>query len=139
MMYILTKCINKLKGVIFMADQYNQAREQGFSIGHFIVRLIVGAVVLAVTAALTPGFSISSLWALILGAVVLAVLDYVVSRLLGRDASPFGRGISGFILAALVIYATQFFVAGYVVSVWGAILGAVIYGIVDLLIPGRAM
>jgi len=122
-----------------MADQYNQTREHGFSISHFIIRLIVGTVVLAVTAALTPGFAISSLWSLILGALVLAVLDYVVSRVLRTDASPFGRGISGFILAAVIIYFTQFLVAGYTVSVWGAILGALIYGIVDLIIPGRAM
>jgi len=122
-----------------MANQYNAARTGTFSITHFIIRLVVGVIVLSITAALTPGFSIAGIWPLIFGAIVLAALDYLVLRMFGLNASPFGRGLSGFILAALIIYVTQFFVAGYSVTVWGALLGALIYGIVDAVIPGRAM
>jgi uncharacterized membrane protein YvlD (DUF360 family) len=122
-----------------MANQYNTARAGTFNITHFLIRLVVGAIVLAITAALTPGFRIAGIWPLILGAAVLALLDYLAFRLLRLDASPFGRGISGFILAAVVIYLTQFFVSGYSVTLWGALIGAVIYGIVDAVIPGRAM
>jgi len=39
----------------------------------------------------------------------------------------------------VIIYVTQFFVAGYNVTIWGAIIGALIYGLVDLIIPGRAL
>lgn len=120
-----------------MADM-NTTNTGNFSITHFIVRLVVGAVVLAITAALTPGFAISSLWSLLLGAVVLAGLDYLASRFLGANASAFGKGITGFIMAAVIIYITQFFVSGYVVSFWGAIIGALIYGIVDAIIPGKS-
>lgn len=122
-----------------MATEYGNAREERFSITHFLIRLIVGAVVLAITAALTPGFRISGIWSLILAAVVLAALDYLALRLLGVNASPFGRGLTGFILAAVIIYITQFFVAGYTVTLWGALIGAIVYGVVDLIIPGRAM
>lgn len=124
-----------------MADeQYQGAKaEQQFNLSHFLIRLVVGAIVLAITAALTPGFSINGIWPLLLGALVLALLDYVASRLIGVDATPFGRGITGFILAAVIIYVTQYFVAGFTVTVWGAIIGALVYGIVDLIIPGRAM
>ena len=122
-----------------MADQFNTARTGAFNITHFIVRVVVGAIVLAITAALTPGFAISGLWSLLLGAVILAALDFLVTRLLGANATPFGRGITGFIMAAVIIYITQFFVAGYAVSLWGALLGALIYGIVDAVIPGKAM
>lgn len=122
-----------------MAEQYSNTKGGTFSITHFIIRLIVGAVVLAITAALTPGFRIAGIWPLLLGALVLAVLDYLVFRLFGVNASPFGRGISGFILAAVIIYATQYFVAGYSVSIFGALIGALVYGIVDAIIPGRAM
>lgn len=119
--------------------QYSETKEGTFSITHFIVRLVVGAIVLAITAFLTPGFVISGIWPLLFGAFVLAALDYLAIRLLGVKATPFGRGITGFILAAVIIYLTQYFVAGYSVTMWGAILGAVIYGVVDLIIPGRAM
>ncbi len=121
-------------------EQYQGAKaEQQFNLSHFLIRLVVGAIVLAITAALTPGFAITGIWPLLLGALVLALLDYVASRLIGIDATPFGRGITGFILAAVIIYVTQYFVAGFTVTVWGAIIGALVYGIVDLIIPGRAM
>lgn len=122
-----------------MANQINNARVEGFNITHFIVRLLVGTIVLSVTAALTRGFTINGFWPLITGAIVLAALDYLALRLLGVNATPFGRGITGFILAAVIIYITQFFVAGYAVTMTAALIGALIYGIIDAIIPGRAM
>lgn len=101
--------------------------------------MLVGAVVLAVTAFLTPGFTISGIWPLIIAAAVIALLDYLVQRIIGVDATPFGRGITGFIVAAVIIYVVKFIVPGYDVTLMGAILGALVYGIVSLLMPGRAM
>lgn len=120
-------------------QRYENAQAGGFGIGHFIIRFIVGAVVLAITAALTPGFTIEGIWPLLLGALVLAILDYAVLKILGMNATPFGRGLTGFILAAVIIYATQFFVEGYNVTLWGALIGALVYGLADLIIPGRAL
>ena len=117
----------------------NVEREQHFSFGQFIVRMLVGAVVLAVTAFLTPVFTISGIWPLIIAAAVIALLDYLVQRIIGVDATPFGRGITGFIVAAVIIYVVKFIVPGYDVTLMGAILGALVYGIVSLLMPGRAM
>jgi len=99
-------------------QQYENAQQAGgFSIVHLIIRFIVGAVILGITAALTPGFTIEGIWPLLLGALVLAILDYVVLKVLGVNATPFGRGLTGFILAAVIIYVTQFFVTGYNVTV----------------------
>ncbi len=122
-------------------ERNNEGRqaESGWNIGSIVIRLIVAAVVLGITAYLTPGFSIDGIWALIIGAIVLAVLDYLVAKLIGVEASPFGKGIVGFITAAVIIYATQYFVAGFNVTIWGAIIGALIFGIVDAIIPGQAM
>ena len=99
-----------------MAEEYRAQPTGQFSITHFLIRLVVGAIVLAVTSALTPGFTIAGIWPLLLGAIILAALDYVATKLLGVNATPFGRGITGFILAAAIIYLTQFFVAGYSVT-----------------------
>ncbi len=112
---------------------------QNIDIAGILVRLVVAAVVLGITAFLTPGFRIEGIWSLLIGAVVLAVLDYFVTRLIGVEASPFGKGVVGFITAAVIIYATQFFVTGFNVTIWGAIIGALIFGIVDAIIPGKAM
>ena len=102
-----------------------------------ILRFITSAVILAITAFFTPGFTISNIWALALAAVVLTVIDFLLIKFTGLHASAFGKGFVGFILAAVVLYVTQFFVAGYSISWIAAIIGAVIYGIVDYIIPGE--
>ena len=125
------------KGCDSMADQYTGTRTGTSGIIQFIVRLLIGAIVLAITAALTPGFSISNIWSLIVAAAVLAALDYLAARLLGLHASPFGRGITGFLLAAATFYLAAAMVTGFRVTFWGALIGALVYGIVDAIIPGR--
>lgn len=117
----------------------NVERSQRFSFGQFIIRWLVGAIVLAVTAFLTPGFTISGVWPLILAAAAIAIIDYLVQKVLGVDATPFGRGLTGFIVSAIIIYVVKFIVPGYDVSLLGAVLGALVYGIINLLIPGRTM
>ena len=101
-----------------------------------IGRFIAAAVVLAITAFFTPGFTINNIWALAIAAIVLTILDYIVVKLTGIEASPFGKGFVGFALAAIILYVTQFFVAGYSISWMAAIIGALIYGIVDYFLPG---
>ena len=110
--------------------------KSGLNITGIVMRLIASAIVLAVTAFLTPGFTINGIWPLVAAVVVLTIMDYLFVKLLGIEASPFGRGIVGFISAALIIYLTQYFVTGYSVTVLAAIIGAIVYGIVDYLIPG---
>lgn len=122
-----------------MAENYQHAATGQFSITHFIIRLIVSMVVLGITAALTPGFAIRGLWSLFAAALVLSLLDYLVQRVFKADAAPIGRGLTGFLLAAVIIYVTKLFVPGYVVTIGGALLGALIYGLIDLIIPGKAM
>jgi len=126
-----------LKGCDLMANQYAKTGEVGIT--HLILRLVTGVVVLGITAFLTPGFAINGIWPLIIGAVVLAVIDYVALRFLNLNATPFGRGITGFVLATVIIFITQYFVPGFSVTLWGAIVGAFVYGIIDAVIPGKAM
>lgn len=119
-------------------NQVNTHTSNGTStVWQIVGRLIAAAVVLAITAFFTPGFQISNFWTLVLAAVVLTVLDYLVSKITGIQASPFGKGFVGFVLSAIVLYVTQFFVVGYSISWIAAIIGALIYGIVDYLIPGE--
>lgn len=91
---------------------------------------------MSITAFFTPGFTISSFWALAISAIVLTILDYIITKFTGIEASPFGKGFIGFALAAIILYVTQFFVAGYSISWMAAIIGALIYGVVDYFIPG---
>ncbi|MBM7581776.1 uncharacterized membrane protein YvlD (DUF360 family) [Caldicoprobacter guelmensis] len=104
-----------------------------------IIRFVVAAVVLMVTALLTPGFSNIGFGTALLAAIVIAAMDYVIQKLFKIDASPFGRGIVGFLLSALIIYLTQFLVPGMRINVFGAIVAALIIGIIDAIIPTHVM
>lgn len=107
------------------------------TMGGMVTRFITSAIILAITAFFTPGFEIASLWTLLLAAVVLAVMDYLFNLILGVDATPFGRGIVGFVVSVVVLYATQFFVAGYSIGIVSAMIGAAIYGIIAAMVPGN--
>lgn len=102
-----------------------------------IIRFVVSAIVLLIVGFLVPGFAVLSFGSAILAAVVIAVLGWAIERLFGREVSPFGRGISGFISAAIVIYVAQWFIPGMRVTLLGALLASLVIGIIDLFIPGK--
>ena len=114
----------------------SQARNTSNTIWQIVGRMITAGIILAITAFFTPGFQISNFWALAIATVVLSVMDFLIAKFTGLKVSPFGKGFVGFILSAVVLYVTQFFVAGYVISWMAAIIGALIYGVVDYFIPG---
>lgn len=119
-------------------DTNNSTASTGTStVGQIAWRLVTSAVILAITAFFTPGFTIASIWSLILAAVVLTIIDYLIATFTGLHASSFGKGFVGFILAVVVLYVTQYFVAGYTISWLAAIIGALIYGVVDYFIPAN--
>lgn len=119
-----------------MANTRENSQSSASTAWQIIGRLVASAIVLAITAFFTPGFSIDNIWALAIAAVVLTVIDYLITRFTGLNASPFGKGFVGFALAAITLYVTQFFVAGYSISWFAAIVGALIYGVIDYFLPG---
>lgn len=116
---------------------HSSARSNTSTVWQIIGRLVSAAIVLGITAFFTPGFEINSLWTLIIAAVVLTVIDYLIAKFTGLHASSFGKGFVGFVLSAIVLYVTQYFVAGYTISWMAAIIGALIYGVVDYFLPGE--
>lgn len=105
--------------------------------GQIVGRFIVAAIILGITAFFTPNFSISNIWALALAAIVLTVMDYIIVKITGLQAVAFGKGFVGFVLAVITLYATQFFVAGYSITWFAAIIGALIYGVIAYIMPGE--
>jgi len=103
-------------------------------LGH-IVRFVVAAIVLMVVGFIVPQFSVGGFWSALLLAVVIAALGWVVEGIFGKRVTPFGRGIVGFLASAAVIWIAQFIVGGVSVTWLGAILAALVIGIIDLFIP----
>ena len=107
------------------------------TVGQIIGRFIVAAIILGITAFFTPGFSINNIWALAIATIILSVMDYLIVKFTGLHTSAFGKGFVGFILAVITLYLTQYFVAGYSISWMAAIIGALIYGVIDYIMPGE--
>jgi hypothetical protein len=117
-----------------------QKRSTGSGLIGFIIRFVVAAIVLMVTAYFVPGFKMSGgFMTALIGALVIAAADFLIEKLFKFDASPLGRGISGFLVSAAVIYFTQYLVPGMEVSLLGAIIGALVIGLVDTVLPTRFM
>lgn len=68
-------------------------------------------------------------------AIVIAVLGWIIEGIFGKRVTPFGRGIVGFLSSALVIWLAQFVVGNMDVTIIGALLAALVIGIIDLFIP----
>lgn len=113
--------------------------ESRSSIMGYLWRLVLTVIILAITSYLTPGFSIVGLWPMIIAAIVISIIDFGVEKLMKVDASPFGRGLKGFVIAAIILYITQFIVPSMHVTIIGAILASIVIGILDAFLPGRAM
>ena len=103
-------------------------------LGH-VVRFIVAALVLMFVGWILPNFSVGGFWSALFLALVIALLGWIVEGIFGKRINPFGRGIVGFVVSALIIWAAQFVVGGVSVTVIGAILAALVIGIIDLFIP----
>ncbi|HHU50629.1 MAG TPA: phage holin family protein [Firmicutes bacterium] len=100
-----------------------------------VVRFIVSALVLMIVGFIVPGFRVGGFGGALLAAIVIAVLGYIAESLFGRNISPQGRGLVGFLTAAVVIYLTQFLVPSVEVSILGALLASLVIGVVDAFIP----
>ncbi|KPU44193.1 membrane protein of unknown function [Oxobacter pfennigii] len=118
-----------------MADNNtaNSQRKTGW--GGLIIRFVIAAVVLMITAFFTPGYTITNFWTALLQALAIVGLDYIIQMMTGMNASPWGRGLSGFLITAAIIYLTQYIIPGVTVSMIGAVIAALIIGIIEAILP----
>ena len=100
-----------------------------------IIRFIVSALVLLLVGYIVPGFTMIGFGNALLAAAVIAILGYIIETIMGEEVSAQNRGVIGFIVSAIVIYATQFIVPGLAVSILGALLAAFVIGIIDVFVP----
>jgi putative membrane protein len=122
------------------SDKDQQRRSTGTGLLGFVIRFAVAAIVLMVTAYFVPGFRMrGGFTTALIGALVIAAADFLIEKLFKFDASPLGRGISGFLVSAAVLYFTQYLVPGMEVSLLGAVIGALVIGLIDTILPTRFM
>ena len=100
-----------------------------------VVRFVLSALVLIVTGILVPGFRVGGFLAALAAAAVIALLGWAVQAAFGRRISPQGRGLTSFLVSAAIIYLTQFLIPGFRATLIGALLAALVIGVLDAVIP----
>ena len=100
-----------------------------------LIKVLVSGLAILLTSALSIGIQTDGYTTAILAAVVIGVLDWVINKFTGVDASPFDRGAVGFIVAALILFITGRIVDGFNVTIIGSLVGAIVLGIVDSFLP----
>ena len=103
----------------------------------FICRLITAIAILGITAFFTPGFKMSTLVILITEIAVLTVADFLLGCFTKLYCHPYIKFILGFILSGIALYMVQYFIIGYTLSYIPIILGAIIFGLVDYILPSN--
>jgi len=115
-------------------------RQTGTGFVGFAIRFSVAALVLWVTSYLLDDFNIrGGFLTMLIAALVISAADFLVEKLFKIDASPFGNGIKGFLVSVVIIYFAQYFVPGMEVTIWGAVVGALVIGLIDAILPTRVM
>ena len=112
-------------------------RQDKTRITSLILKYISATAILTATTIFTPNFKITSLPALFLSSFVIIILDYMISIITGIHDSVIGRGIVGFVSAAIIIYMTQFIVPGYYISMLSSLIAAAIYGTLNSFMPNE--
>lgn len=123
--------------MILLSENNEQNQSGGGSFLRWLGRMIIMAIILAIVSFLTPGFSIHGLWSYLFAAVIISLLDFLVERFMNINATPFGNGLKGFVIAAIILYLAQFIVLNMSVNIWGALIGALVIGILDAIFPNR--
>ncbi|MDD4171528.1 MAG: phage holin family protein [Syntrophomonas sp.] len=101
-----------------------------------VIRFIVSAVVLLIVGYLVPGIQVAGIWGALAAALVIALMGYLIEKVLGDKVSPRSRGLVGFGIAAVVIYLAQFAIPTLLnVTILGALLAAFAIGLIDAFVP----
>ena len=100
-----------------------------------LIKVLVSGLAILLTSALSIGIQTDGYTTAISAALVIGILDWAINKFTGIDASPFGRGAIGFIVAALILFITGRIVDGFNVTIIGALVGAIVLGIVDSFLP----
>lgn len=97
-------------------------------------KVIVTAIVIGLAAFITPGWQVGGITTALLAGAFIGLVNYIIEMF--ADGSRPTQGFIGFVVTFIILKLTANFVDGFNISTLGAIIGAIIVGLVDALIPG---
>lgn len=106
-----------------------------FRFKQMVIKYIAATAIFFMTIIFSTSFRFISFPLVLVASFIMITLDYMISTITNIHDSPIGRGIVGFISAVLVIYAAQFFLPGYYISVMSSIIAGAIYSVIQAFLP----
>ena len=103
----------------------------------FIGRFITSIIILGITAFFTPGFDFSNIWILAVAIFSLTFVDFIIGCFTHIYFHPYIKFIIGVILSAIALYSVQYFFIGYILSYIPIVLGSIVFGLVDFMLPNE--
>ena len=104
-----------------------------------IGRLLISIIILSITAFFTPGFERSNYITIIIAILSLSFFDFFIGNYTRLFYHPYLKFFIGFVLSSLTLYLVQSSIIGYVLSIVPIILGGIVYGLVDFMLPNEKM
>jgi len=101
----------------------------------FIFRLAINVLTLLIVAYLVPGFQLASLWAAVVAAIVIGIVNTFFRPILQLIALPISIltfGIFAFLINVFLLYATSKIVPGFeIANFWTAIIASIVLSVVS--------
>lgn len=105
--------------------------------GIFILKFLAILAVFGVISFMSPNITASGYLTMFVGALLVSVLDFVISSFIGIFDMQIGRMLTSFLTAIVIIYGIEFFTSAINVSIMTAIIASLAYSFVSSFIPGK--
>ncbi len=106
-------------------------------IGIFILKFLAILAIFGVISFMTPNITSNGYITMFIGALIVSILDFLISSFIGIYDMQFGRMLTSFFTAIIIIYGIDFFTSTININVITAFLSAAAYALVSSFIPGK--
>lgn len=100
---------------------------------NFLLKMLLCPGIIFIADALSPAINYSSSWHVIITGVFVGVIGYVMDSVLLINVGSEMSAIMDTVAATIVVYLSQFFFTGTVITLLGALLGGVLLGLSEYL------
>ena len=107
-------------------------------LGNITLKFLSINAILFVLFFVNPKSTNNSILYIFLSSIIIVTLDFLISSFIGIFDMPFGRMLTSFLTAAIVIYSLDFFSSVLDVSILFSILASLTYGFTSAFIPGNS-
>lgn len=105
---------------------------------YLLGRLLINTLALIATTYIVPGFAVDSIWTAVLAAIVLGVVNTFIRPVMLLVTLPLNivtLGLFTFVINALMLWVSAYFVRGFQIENWmSAIMAAIVLAFVSTLL-----